>query len=317
MAAQLQLARALRLTLLVVGLMGLPALQGANAAERRSPQPDLLERDCPACPQMVVVPAGAFLMGSPETEPGRGRDEGPQRRITIAKPFALSRHEITRGQYRVFLDATGRAVRGGCLSDVARKGEWAPHPTANLWNPGFAQSDDHPAVCVGWDDAQAYVAWLSRETGRNYRLPTEAEWEYAARAGTTGIYPWGAVPDLGCRDANLADQTVGEEYPDWKTAACRDGAVRTAPVGSYRANAFGLYDMIGNVGEWVADCATSSHDTLPADGGANLGGDCARRVVRSSSFGSQPPHDRVANRLRYLVDHVDDSIGIRVVRELD
>jgi len=273
-------------------------------------------RDCPDCPEMTVVPAGAFIIGSPAAEPGRGTDEGPQRRVVIPAPFAVSRHEITRGEYRVFLRESGRPVLGGCVTDRGHRGTWAPEPSTTLDDPGFEQTDDHPVVCVTWDDAQAYVGWLNAKTSGGYRLLTEAEWEFAARAGTTSAYPWGPDVNDGCPYANTADATVARKYPDWTTAACRDGAVNTAPVGSYLPNGFGLYDMIGNVEEWVEDCATDSYDTLPADGRANLEGDCTRHLVRGSSWGAFPKDSRVANRIRYRTGQVDDSIGFRVAKTL-
>lgn len=277
--------------------------------------------DCATCPQMVIVPAGSFTIGSPPDEPGRTADEGPQRRILLAYPFAVSRFEITRGEYEAFVRATGRPVLGGCLTDRAKMGEWAPEPNTTLRDPGFEQQDNHPVLCVNWDDAQAYVAWLNAQSGGGYRLLSEAEWEYVARAGTTATFPWGPSADDGCADANLGDATMHDKYArvlsDYPLAACRDGALNTAPVGSYRANAFGLHDLIANTGEWVEDCATMSYDTLPADGSADVGGDCSRRIVRSGSWGSQIKDTRVANRTRYPVSHVDDSIGIRVAKTLE
>lgn len=273
--------------------------------------------ECVDCPQMIVVPAGAFEIGSPLEEPGRGVDEGPLTVVKIPQPFAVARFEITRGEYEAFLRATGRPVLGGCVTDRAKPGEWAPHPEMSLRDPGFPQGDDHPVVCVTFDDAQAYVAWINGRTSGGYRLLSEAEWEYVARAGTRSAYPWGSDAGGGCADANGADQTIGDVFPDWKVAGCRDGAMRTAPVGRYRPNPFGLHDLIGNVGEWVADCATQSYEALPRDGSANLTGDCARRVVRSGSWGSQVKDYRVANRIRYPVGQVDDSIGIRLAKSLD
>lgn len=272
--------------------------------------------DCPMCPQMVVVPPGEVLIGTPNDEPGRGADESPQRVVRLSKPFQVGRFEVTRGEYEAFLTRTKRAVQGGCVTDRAKKGEWAPYPAANLRDPGFAQDDRHPVVCVTWSDAKAYVAWLNSNTRGGYRLLSEAEWEYVARAGSHAAYPWGADAGGGCRDANGADQTIGDLYPTWNVAGCRDGAIHTSAVGSYRANRFGLFDLIGNVGEWLEDCATLSYEALPDDGSPNMTGDCARRIVRSGSWGSQVKDYRVGNRIRYPIGQVDDSIGIRVARTL-
>lgn len=277
--------------------------------------------DCVMCPQMVIVPGGSYTIGSPPDEPGHASDEAPQRRILLAYPFAVSRFEITRGEYEAFVRATGRPVLGDCLTDRIKQGEWAHEPNTTLRDPGFEQQDNHPVLCVTWDDAQAYVAWLNAQTDGGYRLLSEAEWEYVARAGTTTTFPWGPSADTGCADANLGDATMHDKYAkilsDYPLAACRDGALNTSPVGSYRANAFGLYDLIANTGEWVEDCVTMSYDTLPTDGSADLSGDCTRRIVRSGSWGSQIKDSRVANRTRYPVSQVDDSIGIRVAKTLE
>jgi len=272
--------------------------------------------DCAMCPEMVIAPAGIFDIGSPDDEPGRGKDEAPRRQITLAYPFAVGRFEVARGEYEAFLKATAHPVRGGCVTDRAHKGEWSPEPNTTLRDPGFKQADNHPVACVNWDDAQAYIAWLNAQTDGGYRLLTEAEWEFVARAGTTTAYPWGADVNTGCSDANGADATLRDKYPDYAAATCRDGALNTAPVGSYRANAFGLYDLIGNMGEWVQDCATLSYENLPTDGSADPSGDCAKHVVRGGSWGTMTKDYRVANRVRYAASAVDDSIGIRVAKTL-
>lgn len=272
--------------------------------------------DCALCPQMTIVPAGVFTIGSPPDEPGRGKDESPQRRIAILRPFAVSRFEIMRGEYAAFLRATGHPVSKECVTDRVHHGTWAPESNTTLNDPGFPQTDRHPVVCVTWDDAQAYIAWLNARTGGRYRLLTESEWEYVARAGATAAFPWGASADDGCTQANGTDAVFAEHYANAAVAKCRDGALNTAPVGAYRANAFGLYDMIGNAEEWVADCATMAYASLPADGSADLSGDCARHPVRGGSWGSEVKDARVANRVRYPASQVDDSVGIRVAKTL-
>ncbi len=272
--------------------------------------------ECAACPELVVVPAGRFSIGSPVNEPGRTADEGPQRRLAIDRPLAVGKFEVTRGEYETFLLATGHPISGNCVTDRAHQGTFAPEPRTNLRDPGFPQTDDHPVVCVTWDDAQAYVAWINAQTGGGYRLATEAEFEYVSRAGSTTTYPWGPSADSGCMDANMVDAAARRKYPDWPAASCDDGALNTAPVGSYRANAFGLHDTIGNVEEWVEDCATPSYDALPADGSATRAGDCARHMVRSGSWGAVPADARAANRIRYPTRQVDDSIGFRLAKTI-
>jgi len=290
----------------------------ASAGE---PVPGQRFRDCPKCPEMVVVPGGAFTLGSPAGERGRAADEGPQSRVTIDGPLAAGRFEITRGEYEAFVKATGRRVSGGCITDRVVRGKWEPHPATTLRDPGFAQTDRHPVVCVSWDDAQAYVDWLGARTGKAYRLPREAEWEYLARAGTTTAYPWGDDVNVGCAHMNGTDRMSHAKYadlevpPDNVHATCSDGALNTAPVGSYRANAFGLHDMVGNVGEWTADCVTPSYAEIGTDGRPR-DPDCARRMVRGGGWGTFTRQLRSAERIRYAPTDRDDTIGIRVVRDL-
>ena len=264
---------------------------------------------------MIVVPAGSFTIGSPPGETGRADDEGPGRTVRIAHPFAASRFEITRGQYAEFARATRTPVGGGCITDRRRPGDWQPDEASDFRDPGFAQTDKHPVICVTWDEARAYIAWLNRRTSGGYRLPTEAEWEYLARAGSITAYPWGPSADTGCAFMNGTDATARAKYPAIETVACNDGALNTAPVGSYRPNAFGLHDMIGNTGEWIEDCVTPSYAELPGDGRAAKG-DCARRMVRGGSWGTIPRQLRSAERIRYVPSTRDDSIGIRVVKDL-
>lgn len=286
-------------------LAPMPDLAAAVALLLAAPAPF---RDCAECPEMVVLPAGSVLLGSPAEEPDRREDEGPQRRVAIARPFAISRFEIRRGEYEAFVRATGHPVGIGCLTDRVRHGTWAMDEVSTLRDPGFDQSDDDPVVCVSWEDARAYVAWLNRlAPDAFYRLPSEAEWEYAARASSTTAFPWGGDADAGCAHMNGVDRSVLPSYPDWNAIGCSDGALHTAPVGSYRPNAFGLFDMIGNASEWVEDCSTASYDAPPAV-------PCDRRIVRGGAWGSTAANLRTADRFRQPPGHRDDSIGIRVVR---
>ena len=244
-------------------------------------------RDCPTCPELVVVPAGAFLMGSDRRD-GEG-DERPRRRVTVAR-FALGVHEVTRAEYGAFVSATGR-TSGECYAFDEGEGQWGWREGVSWRSPGYPQSGDHPAVCVSWEDAQAYVRWLSTETGARYRLPSEAEWEYGARAGTTTRRHWGNDPDEQCLYANGADRTLKRRFDGWTVADCTDGALWTSPAGSFTANGFGLHDMLGNVWEWVADCWHDDYDGAPRDGSAwTSGGDwqspcVARRFLAQLSGG--------------------------------
>ena len=242
-------------------------------------------RDCPECPLMVVVPSESFQMGEPESEVDWRRYEGPVRRVTIARPFAVGVYEVTFDEW----DA--------CVSDGGCGGY---RPDDEGWGRGL-----RPVVFVSWDDAQAYVRWLSRKTGHKYRLLSEAEWEYVARAGTTTAYWWG--DDIGRNRANCYD---GDGYGP----QCGDSYRNTAPVGSFSANPFGLYDVHGNVLEWVEDCWNSSYRGAPADGSAWTSGDCSRRVVRGGSWSRGPLY--ILSALRWSTGGRNDKVGFRVARTL-
>ena len=267
-------------------------------------EPGAVFRDCRDCPEMVVVPPGRFIMGSPDDEVGRYRQEGPQRDVRIAQAFALGRTEVTREQWARFVEDTGYATQPGCF--VWNGDRTAPEANAGWRDPGFAQDDSHPAVCISWNDAQAYVAWLSRRTGKTYRLPSEEEWEYAARAGTTGSRHWGDSPALACEFANVSDLSGAKAQPVWVAHPCDDGYVFTAPAGSLRANRFGLYDTAGNAWEWTTGCWTEQ-----------LGGvstNCNQRVLRGGSWFSMPGFARSAARHRLDAELRFSEIGLRVLR---
>ena len=265
--------------------------------------PATVFRDCPDCPEMVVVPAGRFVMGAAPGEeeredlwhPFRNRSQPPHE--VDVRSFSASRFEITRGQYRVFAAATRRGS-DGCF--VWAGTEFEKVQTHDWRNPGYPQDDLHPAACVSWEDATAYVTWLGQKTGRAYRLLTEAEWEYAARAGTTSVRFWGDDAAGSCEHANGADLATAAQVPgasNWPLAACNDRYAYTAPVGSYVPNAFGLYDMLGNVAEWTADCWNASYRGSPADGHAWTTGDCDLRAVRGGSWEDAPVGLRAAYRV--------------------
>jgi len=268
-------------------------------------------KDCADCPEMLIIPAGHFVMGaSPDeetrehlAEPFRNRSQ-PQRTVNVRR-FSTGKFEITRAQYRAFAEATGRGS-DGCF--VWAGAEFEKDRTKDWRNPGYAQDDTHPVACVSWDDANVYVRWLSQKTGKNYRLLTEAEWEYAARAGTATIRFWGDDEKLSCGYANGADVTAAAQVPDarnWGGVHCDDRYAYTAPVGNFRANAFGLHDMLGNVGEWTQDCWNANYNGAPTDGSAWTAGDCALRVVRGGSWDDAPQGLRAAYR-------VGSPTGIRV-----
>ena len=279
--------------------------------------PGSVFRDCPTCPEMVVVPAGEFLMGSDRRDDESYDNERPRHRVTL-DGFALGVHEVTRDEYAAFVAATGRGSGDRCAVFDAEDRRWEWRSEASWRSAGYPQAGDHPVVCVNWEDAQAYVRWLSAETGKSYRLPSEAEWEYAARAGTTTRRYWGNDPDDGCAYANGADRTFEARVDDWTVADCTDGVVWTSPVGVYERNAFGLHDTLGNLWEWVEDCWHDDYDGAPRDGSAwTRGGDCGRRVLRGGSWGNPPRVLRSANRGRLDAEFRYTNNGFRVARTLD
>jgi formylglycine-generating enzyme required for sulfatase activity len=300
-----------------------------NEAPRAARRPGTVFQDCPDCPRMVVVPAGEFTMGSPLPEAGRSVDEGPQRQVQIAQPFALGRSEVTVAEFRRFVEESGyrteaeRDTRAqGCSGFIyadPAAGNPGPQAVTSWRSPGLAQAqiDSHPVLCVSWNDARAYAQWLSKKTGRRYRLPTEAEWEYAARAGSAAARFWGDDPVQACRFANVADQSRFQTWSFGQRHECTDGHYFTAPAGGYAPNRFGLYDMIGNVWEWTEDCWNASYAGAPADGSAWASGDCSQRVLRGGSWSTVPRYARSATRYRNPADFRDNLTGFRLARTLE
>ena len=280
------------------------------------PPPRAIFRDCGECPEMVVVPAESYLMGSPSPSTGAGRydDEGPVHQVVIGEPFAVGVKEVTRGEYGRFVRATGHSAGDSCWT--YEDGEWKDRGRRNWEDPGFEQTDEHPVVCVNWEDAKAYVKWLSDETGEGYRLLSESEWEYVARGGSGTARYWGE--DGQCRYANGGDRSVKGRYSDWRwgVASCDDGHVHTAPVGSFAPNGFGLYDVLGNVWEWVEDCWNGSYAGAPSDGRAWESGNCGRRVLRGGSWNNAPWNLRSAVRGGLTTGNRDGYNGFRVARML-
>lgn len=275
--------------------------------------------DCERCPEMVVVPEGTFTMGTAVGAYERLDREGPQITVTIEQPFALGRFELTVGHFRAFVEATGYEPSPGCR--VWRE-KWTNSPDHGWRNPSQPAEieDDQPAVCVSWLDAKAYLEWLSGESGKSYRLPSESEWEYSARAGSGAARFWGESWNEGCGHANTYDIAGRKTFPyfPWEHAACNDGYGGLAPVGSFEPNAFGLHDMIGNVWEWTEDCYTASYVGAPKDGRPWVWeGGCERRSIRGGSWITAPERNRVAFRGRDPEDWHANYFGFRVARDLD
>ncbi|WP_416908154.1 MAG: formylglycine-generating enzyme family protein [Polymorphobacter sp.] len=292
-------------------------LAGCATSKPDAPGDTTAFKDCSDCPELVAIPAGSFAMGRDGGEPDRY--DGPVRDIVIEKRFALGRTEVTQAQFRAFVTATGYKPAATC--NVYFDGRWGMRDWADWQSPGIGRPprDDEPVACVSWNDATAYLAWLSDKAGKRYRLPSEAEWEYVARAGTRGTFPWGEDPDLGCREANMFDKSGGTDVSiKWDHADCDDGHVQTSPVGALTANSFGVHDILGNLWEWTQDCYVLPY---PADGPRDgspveVAGECARRTVRGGSWETRPSRFAVAFRGRDKPDQAFRTFGFRVARDL-
>ncbi|MBU1480072.1 MAG: formylglycine-generating enzyme family protein [Gammaproteobacteria bacterium] len=281
----------------------------------RLPKAGTVFSDCPGCPAMVVVPAGRFEMGSPDSEEARSDDEGPMHRVRVSA-FALGRTEITLGQFAKFVQDTKYSVGDNCRT--LEDGKFEMRSGRSWRDPGFPQNSQYPVSCISWNDARAYAQWLSRKTGKQYRLPTEAEWEYAARARTVTARYWGNSPDKACRYANVADMAAKAKITSasfWLLHNCRDGFAYTAPVGRFKANAFGLKDMLGNLWEWTEDSYHDSYDSAP-DAGNAWQGDGKKRVIRGGSWNNSPERVRAAKRGRDNPNSRFCNIGFRLARSL-
>ncbi len=299
----------------------LAAATASHAAEEAR-SPGTAFADCDGCPEMMVLPAGSFVMGTPGAGPARGVGAAEAQPVVVAIPraFAIGRREVTRAQYAQFIADSGHEPQGGCRvwdPQLLRFSEDARRSWQDVATPA-SPGDEHPASCVSHGDALAYARWLSAKTGARYRLPSEAEWEYAARAGSRGLRPWGDSAEDGCEFANTYDLVAATHYRlGWEAARCRDGQADLAPVGQYGANAFGLHDMIGNVGEWVQDCATGSYAGRPRDARAWewLGG-CEERVQRGGSWLTPAAGSRSGARAAAPADARASDTGFRVALDL-
>ena len=260
-----------------------------STAKEQALKPGQSFQECAQdCPKMLVIPAGSFTMGSWPTEKGGSNVERPEHTVTIAKPFAVSKFEVT------FADWDACVAGGGCNGYK---------PADQDWGRG-----QQPVVNVNWDDAQAYVAWLSLVTGKAYRLLSESEYEYAARGGTTMAYPWG--DDIKLNSTTMANcNGCGSKWDNRQPAS----------VGSFSPNKFGLYDMVGNVWEWTQDCVHQNYNAAPTDDSAWLeanGGDCGNHVLRGGSWVATPDYVRSAVRSGYSTVARNAATGFRVGRML-
>jgi formylglycine-generating enzyme required for sulfatase activity/serine/threonine protein kinase len=299
------------------------ALEVSLEAVIRKPAAGDVFRDCDGCPQMVILPAGSFRMGSPGSDPDREDDEGPAHNVRMTS-FAMGRFEVTVGQYEAFVKATGYRTDaeknfGGNKGCYAFRGGtyfgWTDD--TSFRNPGWAVGERHPATCLSWNDARAYADWLTDATGKPYRLPSEAELEYANRAGSTTPYPWGQDEASACGLANNMDLTAQTRFRDWATTDCEDGQVFTGPVGALQANNYGLHDSSGNAWEWAEDCWHDNYLAAPTDGSAwTTDGDCENRVMRGGSWEDGTEYLRAAYRNRGEPRERNHATGFRVARDL-
>ena len=276
--------------------------------------PGTVFRDCPDCPEMVVIPPGNLTMGSSVSEKFWAArhggnlesvsDESPQHIVSV-RPFALGKYDVTRGEYAAFVRETGYPAGDGCGHDSFR---WNKQAGVTWQNPGFSQTERDPVVCVSWQDARAYISWLNSKLRQPastpgdgpYRLPSESEWEYAARAGTTTRFWWGD------------DDGAADDYAWYKG----NSGGQTHPVGSKPASSFGLYDMVGDVWQWTEDCYADNYANAPTDGSAAEAGNACLRVDRGSSWLYPAWLLRSATRERNPADYRDGIMGFRVARAL-
>jgi formylglycine-generating enzyme required for sulfatase activity len=281
--------------------------------------------------KLKLIPAGEFVMGSRETPEELAKvfaahgaesewftDEQPSHRVRMTKPFYLGAHEVTVGQFRRFVEATGYKTeaetdgKGGYGTN--EQGTWEQKPEYTWRNPSFTQTDEHPVVNVSWNDTQAFIAWLGKTESKQYRLPTEAEWEYACRAGTTSRYCCGDDAEKLAQVGNVADASAKQKFPTWTwTISGRDGYVFTAPVGQFQPNAFGLHDMHGNVWEWCADrWASDYYAVSPTDDPQGPSSGALFRMFRGGCWASVAGYCRAACRFTGGPQSRDYDLGFRV-----
>jgi formylglycine-generating enzyme required for sulfatase activity len=280
--------------------LGSPHLEAAEVMK-----PGSVFRDCPDCPEMTVVPAGSFMMGASTNEEVAGQRED-QVLVNIASPFAVGRFAVTRGEFAVFSAAAGHNIDGRCY-DLSSS-ETKPTADRDWRSPGFSQTDRHPVVCVNWNDAKAYVAWLVSSTGKRYRLLTETEREYVTRAGSTTPFWWGRTIST-----NQANYDGNITYAGGSTGERRGG---TVPVDSFPANPWGLYNVHGNAWDWTEDWWNPANTGNLGDGGPRLTGDCSIRVIRGAGWNNAPHTLRSARRDKEAINARVSRMSFRVARTL-
>jgi formylglycine-generating enzyme required for sulfatase activity len=284
-----------------------------GATERRCLKPGAGNtnwfKDCLNCPEMVVVPAGSFTMGSPMDEPERTGEREEQVRVLIARPFGVGRFAVTRGEFAAFVATTGYKTDADAGCNIHTGSEWKQQADRNWRSPGFSQTDRHPVVCVNWNDAKAYVAWLSKTTYKTYRLLSETEREFVTRAGTTTPFWWGSTISTSQANYDGNNTYASGSKGEWRQA--------TVSVDSFAANSWGLYNVHGNVWERVEDCWNEKNAGNPGDGSARTSGDCGSRVLRGGSWRNNPQTLRSGYRSGSPAVNRSIYNGLRVARTLE
>jgi formylglycine-generating enzyme required for sulfatase activity len=280
--------------------------------------------DCPDCPEMSKIPAGSFMMGTAvedrAIDPLSGRpnaNEEPQHEVTLLQSFALGKYEVTVAQFAAFIEASGYEASVGCITFEGPR-RLRLDPELDWRNPGFEQVYDNPVVCVSLDHAVAYTEWLSEKTGEHYYIPSEAQWEYAAKAGTLGRYFWGNDESKACDYANIYFQATqrGSDEASFEPP-CDDGYPNIAPVGRFKPNAFGLHDTVSNVWEWTTDCGHKNYAGAPTDGSAWIDEqDCLFRMIRSGGVQNDLARTTHVVRAGRPKTGTAPNLGFRVARTL-
>lgn len=323
----------MRKSYIILAAMALSGCMTASASASSSArETGKAFRDCEDCPEMMPLPAGSFTMGTPiETELRSGMPKPqtgkavPLHKVSFARGFAMGIYPVTVAQFRTFVEESGYRTSDSCVSQHMSDGHFIYEDTLGVtWrNPSFPQTDDHPVVCVSGEDAEAYAAWLSKKTGHDYKVPNEAQYEYALRAGTRTMYFWGddrpLKDDPACEysnqpDLDQADAMAGAPSGPKYRFQCRDGYAFTSPVTAYKPNPWGLHDMQGNIWEWTSDCWNDNYEGAPSDGSTWRTGDCDGRSSRGGSYGNASFSTYAGVRAPRHVGFVGHSWGFRVVR---
>lgn len=297
-----------RVGIKVLSMLLIMFCHAAVAADNASPLKLFQHfKDCDMCSEMVVLPAGQYMMGATDADfKGNEQyrfmlDTETPRHLVHVKSFAIAKFDVTRAQFAQFVRETGFKDKGcEIFGDVLGTPRWYKSSLADWQNPGFKQTGQDPVVCVSWNDAQKYIAWLNVKLGNkstgHYRLPTEAEWEYAARAGAQTPNYWGGVGSANqCKFANARDLSAKDLDPGAPHVNCFDGYIETSPVGSFQPNAWGLYDMLGNVQQWVMDCMQYDYSAASAAIMLNTE-NCTKKDIRGAGWATIPIGVRSACR---------------------